>query len=149
MTNTPEMSDEPVQLFALLHDTIARLNRSYGALLEEQCDLPLAWFYVLLQLRSSENASLKMNELADAIVLSSGGTTRLIDRLVEAGLVSRRECPEDRRAIFIEITPAGDRKLEQALAAHSASLESQLCQRLSCDDRRTLGSLLAKLNAEN
>ena len=90
-----------------------------------------------------------MSQMADVLVLSTGGTTRLIDRLVEVGWVERQNCPTDRRAIFISLTAAGEAKLDEALAVHTATLEAQLCKRLTCDDRRALTHLLGKLNVTN
>lgn len=139
-------SDERVQLFALLLETNARLSRSLGIQLEESCELPLAWFDVLLQLRKSPDGRLKMNEIADAIVHSTGGTTRLIDRLESAGLVERQLCPSDRRAIHVAITDAGNAKLDEAFDVHLVYLEEHLTARLNCDERTTLTELLTKLN---
>ncbi len=139
--------DEKVQLFGLLLETNARLARTLGLELEATCDLPLAWFEVLLQLRRASESRLKMNQIADAIVHSSGGTTRLIDRLVEAGLVERQSCPSDRRAIYVAITEAGDAKLDEALGVHLGYLEKNLAGRLSPTERSTLTGLLTKLNA--
>ena len=140
-------SDERVTLFALLLDTNARLSRSFAVRLEESCAMPLAWFEVLLQLRKSPDGRLKMSQVADAIVHSTGGTTRLIDRLEEAGLVERTLCPSDRRAIHVAITDAGNAKLDDALAVHLAYLDERLAGRLSETERQSLSALLGKLNA--
>lgn len=140
-------SDERVTLFALLLDTNARLSRSFAVRLEESCALPLAWFDVLMQLRREPEGRLKMSEIADAIVHSTGGTTRLIDRLEEAGLVERQLCPTDRRAVHVAITPAGNGKLDEALDVHVDYLEEHLSSRLTCDERGQLTALLTKLNA--
>ena len=78
------IGDEKCALFGLLLDTNARLSRDFGAELESQCQMPLAWFDVLLQLRNSDDGRLKMSQMADAIVHSTGGTTRLVDRLVRS-----------------------------------------------------------------
>jgi DNA-binding MarR family transcriptional regulator len=139
--------DERVKLFGLLLETNARLSRSLGAQLEEACDLPLAWFEVLVQLRKSPEGRLKMNQIADAIVHSSGGTTRLIDRLEEAGLVQRQLCPSDRRAIHVAITEQGNLKLDSAFDVHLDYLEVNLTARLSEQERDTLADLLTKLNS--
>lgn len=138
--------DAKVTLFGLLLETNARLSRSLGLALEESCDLPLAWFEVLLQLRKSPEGRLKMNQVADAIVHSTGGTTRLIDRLEEASLVERQHCPNDRRAIHVAITPLGNAKLDQALDVHLQYLDEHLAARLSDAERATLTNLLTKLN---
>jgi DNA-binding MarR family transcriptional regulator len=138
--------DEKVQLFGLLLETNARLSRSLGLELESTCDLPLAWFDVLLQLRKSPDGRLKMNQIADAIVHSTGGTTRLIDRLEVAGLVERQNCPSDRRAIHVAITDVGNEKLDTALNVHLGYLEENLATRLTKVERETLAELLTKLN---
>jgi DNA-binding MarR family transcriptional regulator len=138
--------DEKVQLFGLLLETNARLSRSLGLELESTCDMPLAWFDVLLQLRKSPDGRLKMNQIADAIVHSTGGTTRLIDRLEVAGLVERQNCPSDRRAIHVAITELGNQRLDAALSVHLGYLEENLATRLTKLERTQLASLLVKLN---
>ncbi len=139
--------DEKVVLFGLLLDTNARMSRDFGAELEERCQMPLAWFDVLLQLGKSDDGRLKMSQMADAIVHSTGGTTRLIDRLQEAGLVRREHCKNDRRAVYVGITDAGSAKLEEALAVHVRYLDENLAARLSDEERLQLTGLLTKLNA--
>lgn len=140
--------DEKVLLFGLLLETNARLSRDLGAALEEECDLPLPWFDVLLQLRREPEGRMKMNEIANATVHSTGGTTRLIDRIESAGFVERQKCPNDRRAIHVAITPVGNAKLDEALSAHLTHLERTVTERLSRDERDSLSVLLTKLNAE-
>jgi DNA-binding MarR family transcriptional regulator len=139
-------SDKRVVLFGLLLETNARLSKSLGVQLEAACGLPLAWFEVLLQLRRSPDGRLKMTQIADAIVHSTGGTTRLIDRLEEAQYVERSSCPSDRRAIHVGITAQGNAKLDEALNVHLDYLDENLVARLNCDERDTLTALLEKLN---
>jgi DNA-binding MarR family transcriptional regulator len=139
--------DEKVLLFGLLLETNARLSRRLGVELEASCDLPLPWFEVLLQLRRAPEGRLKMTQVADAIVHSTGGTTRLVDRLEEAGLVRRQSCPSDRRAIHVEITPAGNERLDEALGVHLRYLDQALAGRLDGAERTALASLLTKLNS--
>lgn len=146
-TSACPSGDEKVQLFGLLLETNARLSRSLGLELEAECDLPLAWFDVLLQLRRSPTGRLKMNEIADAIVHSSGGTTRLVDRIQEAGLVERQSCPSDRRAIHVAITDAGNTKLDEALTVHLDYLDERVAKQLNEEERVTLATLLTKLNS--
>ncbi len=139
--------DEKVALFGLLLDTNARLSRDFGAELEARCQMPLAWFDVLLQLGNSDDGRLKMSQMANAIVHSTGGTTRLVDRLQEAGLVRREHCKNDRRAVYVGITEAGAAKLKEALAVHVRYLDENLAARLSDAERVQLTELLTKLNA--
>lgn len=146
LTSACPSGDERVQLFALLLETNARLARSLSIELEATCDLALPWFDVLLQLRKAPEGRLKMNQIADAIVHSTGGTTRLIDRLEEVGFVERRSCPNDRRAIHVAITAAGNEKLDEAFRVHLEYLDGNLTARLSGEERATLTELLTKLN---
>jgi DNA-binding MarR family transcriptional regulator len=139
--------DERVALFGLLLDTNARMSKDFGAELEAECQMPLAWFDVLLQLSNSDGGRMTMSQMADAIVHSTGGTTRLVDRLQEAGFVRRENCAKDRRAIYVAITEAGVAKLDEALAVHVRYLEENLAARLTCDERTQLTGLLTKLNA--
>lgn len=140
-------SDERVVLFGLLAETNARLERRLGLALEAGADTPLAWYEVLLQLHRSPEGRLKMSQVADAIVHSSGGTTRLVDRMEEAGLVERQVCRSDRRAVYVAITAAGEERLSAALAVHLDYVERDLVARLDDAERATLATLLGKLNA--
>jgi DNA-binding MarR family transcriptional regulator len=146
-TSACPSGDEKVALFGLLFETNARMAREIGAELEAKCQLPLAWFDVLLQLRQSDNGRLKMNQIADAIVHSTGGTTRLIDRLEETGYVRRENCANDRRAIWVAITEEGGAKLDEALLVHLHYLDVNVATRLNDVERRDLTGLLTKLNA--
>ena len=139
--------DEKVVLFGLLLETNARLTKDLGAALESSCQLPLAWFEVLLQLRQSADGRLKMSQMADAIVHSTGGTTRLVDCLEEASFVRREHCPSDRRSVYVAITDAGNAKLDEALGVHLTYLNENMGTRLDSGERETLAVLLAKLNA--
>jgi DNA-binding MarR family transcriptional regulator len=86
-----------------------------------------------------------MSEMANAIFHSTGGTTRLIDRLEGAGLVRRENCPQDRRSVYVAITDVGNAKLDEALGVHLSFLDELMGARLSGPERDTLSSLLTKL----
>jgi DNA-binding MarR family transcriptional regulator len=86
-----------------------------------------------------------MSEMANAIFHSTGGTTRLIDRLEGAGLVRRENCPQDRRSVYVAITDVGNAKLDEALGVHLSFLDGLMGARLSSPERDTLSSLLTKL----
>ena len=90
------------------------LNRE----LESACGLPLTWFDALAQLRMAPTQRLAMGQLATALLFSKSGLTRLIDRMVEAGLVQRLARPGDRRSLHIALTDAGEEKFRQALPIH-------------------------------
>lgn len=139
-------SDERVVLFGLLLETNARLERQLGQALEDAVGLPLPWFEVLLRVSRSDGGFLSMSALAEQTVYSSGGTTRLIDRIEAKGLVERIACPNDRRAVHVKLTDAGERTLAVALGAHAEHLELFVTSKLTADERTGLESALRKLN---
>jgi DNA-binding MarR family transcriptional regulator len=84
-------------------------------------------------------------DLERAMLLPQYATSRLVDRLVKAGLVVRKICPLDGRGQFVEITAAG-RKLRQKMwSSYAAAIERHVGAKLSRDDVTKLGDLLAKL----
>jgi DNA-binding MarR family transcriptional regulator len=103
------------------------------------------WFDLLAALRRSGSPfELSPTELMGATMLTSGGITKRLDRLVEARLVERRPDPTDRRSTKVRLTPRGRRVIDRALAAHVAN-EEQLLSALPAADRPVLDSGLRKL----
>jgi len=139
-------NDERLVLMGLLTEVDGRLRRAAGAALEESCGLSLLSFEVLIRLLRSPEGRLTMSEIADQTVHTSGGTTRLVDRIEEAGLVRRVACPNDRRTTYVEMTDDGVAALESATAAHLEHLEEHLASKLTADERSVLIVALTKLN---
>jgi DNA-binding MarR family transcriptional regulator len=140
------VSDARVALFGLLLETNARLQRQLGQALEDAIGLPLAWFEVLIRVSRAEDGYLSMSALANQTVYSSGGTTRLIDRIEAQGLVARFACPSDRRAVHVRLTEAGERLLATAIDVHAAHLDAFVTSKLTDDERDGLEVALRKLN---
>ena len=119
---TPERcpsQDDKVLLFGLLSDTCARLERRVDNDLKAQCDLPLAWFETLLALRRSPAGRLTMSEIADETTHSTGGATRLVDRLVAAALVERVGAEVVGLTFLLELAFLGGRSKLAGRTAHS------------------------------
>ena len=106
---------------------------------------PLAWFEMLAAIAAAEGERMKMGELAEALVITRGGLTKLVDRLVKAGLIERTFCETDRRVSYATLLPAGADLLEEMVPVVSAELELAFAARLSerqADDlRATLDSV--------
>ncbi len=85
-----------------------------------------AEFEVLLRLARSSGGSLRMSDLAAQTSLTSSGITRLIDRLVAAGLVRREACATDRRTTYAVVSGKGRARLEAALPGHLELIERWL-----------------------
>jgi len=85
-----------------------------------------------------------LGEVQRKILVSSGGITYLVDRLEKKGLVERRECPEDRRARFAALTPAGEELIERIFPEHAQCIERALSG-LDDEEKEEAIRLLRKL----
>jgi DNA-binding MarR family transcriptional regulator len=114
--------------------------------LERDAGIPLRWYDVLVQLEESPEG-IPMNALADRILYSKSGFTRVVDRMEEARLV-RRVYPEtDRRSIFVVATDKGLEAMERARRHHRHWIEEHFSRPLSDTDIKTLTRALEKLSA--
>jgi DNA-binding MarR family transcriptional regulator len=86
-----------------------------------------------------------MSELADSVLLSRSGLTRLVDRLERQGLLRRERCESDARGWFAEITPEGRRVFGEARKTHLDGVRRGFLSHFSRDELRTLGGLWEKL----
>ena len=86
-----------------------------------------------------------MSRLSADVSLTTGGVTRLVDRMVEAGLVARTNCPSDRRSIHVVLTPEGRAMLERAVAEHVDGIDRHLMAHLGERDRAALEAALSKV----
>jgi MarR family transcriptional regulator, 2-MHQ and catechol-resistance regulon repressor len=103
------------------------------------------WFELLLRLARSPGGRLRMSDLAAQTGLSPSGLTRAIDRLEDAGLVTREVCPSDRRGAFAVLSPAGRERLEAALPGHLSELQESFVEVLTADEMAALTAALRKL----
>jgi len=113
---------------------VARLDRELRA----EHGMPLAAYDVLVQLHAAAGRRLRMRELADAVLLSRSGLTRLVDRLVEQGLVAREPCPDDARGSFAVLTRSGARALREARPTHLAGVRRLFLAPLSGEQQEGL-----------
>jgi DNA-binding MarR family transcriptional regulator len=111
------------RLLAVLHARIeARLER----VLQAEHELSVSEYGVLELLSRQDEHHLRMNQLAVAMALSQSATTRLVSRMEDRGLLARYLCPDDRRGIYSEVTPAGFELLAKARPTHNATLAAEL-----------------------
>ena len=95
---------------------------------------PRAWYEALAAVRDAPaDGRLKMGEVAKAVGISPGGTTKLIDKLVQAGLVERVACPSDRRASHVGLLPAGEELLVKMWPVYSEALGEAFVEPLGGD----------------
>jgi DNA-binding MarR family transcriptional regulator len=123
----------------------ARVTEVLGRELREHEDLPLAWYDVLVQLSETPDRRRRMQELADAVLLSKSGLTRLVDRMEQQGLVRRVECPTDRRGTLAELTDAGYERLASTAPTHLDGVRRHFTDLLDDEEAEVLGRALDRI----
>lgn len=145
-STTRDCDDQRIHAYGVTLEAIARLNRLFDRRLREECGIPHMSFEALLRIERS-GGHMAMGELASQIVLSSGGVTRLVDRLAADGYVERNDCPEDRRVQWAVITELGRQKLAEAIDLHLVDLEREFAGRLSEEELRMLVEMMERLRS--
>jgi DNA-binding MarR family transcriptional regulator len=157
-TNTLTPADgalEPGQLMSTCsphHDAWRSLARTHAAVSGRLQDAlaaaglpPLAWFEMLAAIAAADKQQMRMGELAEALVITRGGLTKLVDRLVKAGLIERTFCETDRRVSYATLLPAGAELLAEMLPIVSGELDSAFSANLSVSEAESLGGTLDRV----
>lgn len=118
--------DELVTTWGLVLEATAAAGRRLAIELDEAVGLSAPEAEVLFRLARSPGRLLPTTRLAREISFSSGGFTRLVDRLVRSGLVERRPCASDRRVVYAALTATGSTVASAALARHAEGLRCHL-----------------------
>ena len=139
------MQDERIRLMGLIVRTHKRLTDTLGRELEQSVGIPLVFFDVLIHVAAAPEGRLTMSRLSADVSLTTGGVTRLVDRMADAGLVARQNCPSDRRSVHVVLTPEGRAMLDRAVAAHVEGIERHLVAHLDATDRAALATALTKV----
>jgi DNA-binding MarR family transcriptional regulator len=114
--------------------------------LERDAGFPMSWYDVLVQLEDEPNGR-RMNELAERILYSKSGLTRVVDRMEKAGLVRRVRPDHDRRSIFVSLTDEGRETMERARRHHRHGIEQHFASHLTDADVKALGRAFEKIGA--
>jgi DNA-binding MarR family transcriptional regulator len=114
--------------------------------LERDAGIPLRWYDVLVHLEETPEG-LRMNELAERILYSKSGFTRVVDRMEEAGLVRRVRPDNDRRSILVVLTDTGRETMENARRHHRDAIQQHFSQHLTDGDIKALTRALEKVSA--
>jgi len=102
-------------------------------------------YEVLLYLSQAAERKLPMSALAESTMLTRSGITRLVDGLVESGLIERVSCPNDARVSYAHLTDAGYEKLRDAGCTHIASIHRLFLEHFSGEEIEQLAALLSRL----
>src|SRR5437764_15100003 len=108
-------------------------------------ELTLSDYDVLVQLARAPRQRLRNIELANAVVLTRSGVTRLVDGLERDGLVTRISCPSDKRGSLVEITPDGLTRLREAAITQLEGVRELFLEKLGDEGRAQMDALLGRL----
>src|SRR5437763_10972049 len=124
-TETPRFSDLELDAWRGFLRAHATLVRELDEELTERHGLPLSSYDVLVQLDEAPAGQLRMSHLADAVLLSRSGLSRLVTRLERQRLIERVECEDDARGAFAAITGVGRERLAEARVTHRAGVRER------------------------
>ena len=140
----PDLDASPIGVIGRISRLARELEQRLEPVYAEQ-GLEPGWYDVLATLRrSGPPYRLRPTEFSNALMLTSSGTTKRLDRLEQAGLVARTPDPDDRRGTLITLTAAGRELVDAASEAHLAN-EHRLLSALTEGERERLAALLRKL----
>ena len=131
---------------ALITAYAAAVERIERGLVEANLP-PLGWYDVLLELSAAPGCRLRMHELAQAVVLSRSGLTRLVDRMEKAGLLRREPDPEDGRGSFAVLTDGGARMREKMWPVYAKGIAEHFGAHISDEEVEVLIRALGRVSA--
>jgi DNA-binding MarR family transcriptional regulator len=121
------------------------ITRAISAGLLRAHGLTLNDYEVMLHLSFADDRKLRRVDLAERILLTASGVTRLLDGLEDAGYVTKSSCKTDARVTYAVLTDAGLAKLRDAAGAHTSGVNSLLGQGLGDEEAGQLAELLAQI----
>jgi len=134
-----------IHAWALLVRTHSALTRRFSAELLAMHGLTLNGYEVLLHLAYAPERRLRRVDLAESVLLTASGITRLLDGLERAGYVGRATSEQDARVSYAVLTDEGYEKLRSAAPVHVGSIRELFAQHFSSDELGTLAELLGRL----
>jgi DNA-binding MarR family transcriptional regulator len=138
-------SPERLRAWRLYLESTLALVDVLEAELERDAGIPLRWYDILVQLEETPDG-IRMNELAERILYSKSGFTRVVDRMEEAALVRRVRPENDRRSILVVLTDQGRTTMEQARRHHRHAIEEHFSRHLADSDIKALTRAFEKLS---
>jgi DNA-binding MarR family transcriptional regulator len=121
---------------------VGRIERDLAA---SEPELPLSWYDVLVALVGARDRRLRLRELADEVLLSRSGLTRLVDRLEAAGLLRREPDPTDRRGAFAVLTEAGYEALRRTWPLYARGIQDHFGRYLMPEEAGVLARALQRV----
>jgi DNA-binding MarR family transcriptional regulator len=144
---TGQPDDQGIETWATLLRAQTTVLRLLEAEMEAERGLPIVWYEVLLHLGAAPRNRLRLQELTERILLTQSGVSRLVERMVAAGLIDRSADDTDRRGRYAGLTTKGRRVLREAAQVHRRGIHEHFLQHLTHDEQRVVRRALAKVQA--
>jgi DNA-binding MarR family transcriptional regulator len=136
-----------VEAWGSLSRTYAAVSLRLQEALAQNDHPPLPWFEVLAAVAAAPERRMRMGDLAEALVMTRGGLTKLVDRLVKAGLLERTFCESDRRVSYATLLPAGAELLAEMQPVIAEELEAAFAAKLGVREARELSTVLERVRS--
>jgi len=144
-TTIPSPRDPRLESWRTFLRAYSVVRRQLERELEAEQSMGLAEYEVLLFLAYSDQRRMRMSELADMLLLSRSGATRVIDRLESEQLVQRVSCETDRRGQWAELTDGGYNRLRTASRTHLRGVAEHFLDRLPPDELESMAATLRRV----
>ena len=139
--DTATLSPEELAAWRGLLQAHAQLTRALDTEMRAEHGMGVSAYEVLMFLADADGHRLRMAQIAERVLLSRSGLTRLVDRLVQLGLVTRCAAEGDGRGAYAELTSAGLEKLQAARRTHLGGVRAHFLDRLTVADTLVLGDV--------
>lgn len=145
MTGTRWLSDDEKRAWHAFVAASALVDRRLDLQLKESVGISHQQYGILVQLSGTCDHEMRMTELAEALLNSKSGLTYQISQLEKAGLVRRRSCTSDVRAVYAVLTEAGQKLLEKAAPGHVALVRELIIDVLTDEQREAIADGLGEV----
>jgi DNA-binding MarR family transcriptional regulator len=142
---TTQTTSPALEVFVRLLRAHAAVTRQLSAELQQEHGLTINAYEALLRLSRAEDQPMRRVDLANSLLLTASGVTRLLDGLERSGLVARQACPSDARASYSVLTDAGKDRLSKASKSHIAGVRALLEERFEAEELGQLAAMLDRL----
>ena len=123
----------------------AAITRELSAQLQRDHGLTISDYECLLHLSRADDGMMRRVDLAERVILTASGITRLLDGLERQGYVEKATCASDARVSYAKLTAKGRAKLDEAAESHLTGIDELFTGRYSGSELATLSDLLSRL----
>lgn len=139
------LSDVELAAWRGMLEAHARVTQQLDAQMQAEHGLSVPAYEVLMFLDDAPGHRMRMSDIAERVLLSRSGCTRLVDRLVQLGYATRCAAADDRRGLYAELTQAGLDKVRRARATHREGVRCFFLDALTASDQIALGDIWRRL----